>query len=97
MEKADKLENYVAARAQFAIGNKLCVQMEKIIASAMACGAEPTDALDCAVAVKLIPLCVSVLDGVLTADDDDFAVTVDNIFGEDVMPRCKSAVKRTKA
>ncbi len=96
-KKADKLENYVAARAQFAIGNKLCVQMEKIIASAMACGAEPTDALDCAVAVKLIPLCVSVLDGVLTADDDDFAVTVDNIFGEDVMPRCKSAVKRTKA
>lgn len=96
-KKADKLESYVASRAPFAIGNKLCVQMEKIIAVALACGAEQADALDCAVAVKLMPLCVSALDGALNADDDEFTVTIDNIFGEDVMPRCKNAVKRLKA
>lgn len=90
----DKLENYIAARTPFKLDNKMCVQMEKYIAVRLACGAEPVEALDSAVAAKLIPHAVYALDGKLKADDDDFMQTLGNIFGEDETERIRRAAKR---
>lgn len=96
-KKADRLEDYVGKRAPFKMSNKMCVQMEKYIAVLLFCGGEQSDALDRAVAAKLIPHIVYALDGKLTAEDDNFVQTLDNIFGDGEAPRCKIAAKRAKA
>lgn len=96
-KKVDALERFAAARIQFAIGNKIWVQMEKYLAVQLSCGAEPTAALDSAVAAKLIPYLTLALAGKSMPDDVDFVQTLENIFGEDEVAHIKAAVKAAKS
>ncbi|MBD5131801.1 MAG: hypothetical protein HDT28_04310 [Clostridiales bacterium] len=87
-KRLDKLESFVSARTALNLGNKACVQMEKIISVCLECGADGVEALDTAVAMKLAPHIAYALKGKLSADDPELAAVFGSCFGDDNIGHC---------
>ena len=63
----------------------------------MACGFDEGEAIDEAMAAKLIPSVIAAVNGKLSGDDAGLIETLENIFGEDNVEACKDAVKNSGA
>jgi hypothetical protein len=96
-KKVDRLEGFVAARAKYKIGNKLWLCLEKYAETLLDCGATQAEALDEAMAAKLLPSMIAVLEGKLSGEETSLAETLEAIFGEDNVASCVRAVKTSGA
>ena len=87
-KRIDKLEKYVAAHADYSIGNKLWINLERQIGLLVASECEVAEAIDRAVAMRLLPSMTSALKDRLTEDDETVKETLEFIFGEDNISEC---------
>jgi hypothetical protein len=96
-KKVDKLEVFIAARAPYHINNKLWLGLEKYAGAFMACGFEEDEAVDEAIAAKLLPSMIAAVNGTFSSDDAGLAETIESIFGDDNVDACKKAIKTSGA
>lgn len=87
-KKIDKLESFVFNHSGYKIGNKLWLALEKQIGMLLAAKKEPEDALDVAMATRLIPSVASALKGKLNKEDESLRETLEFIFGDDNIASC---------
>ena len=92
-KRVDRLEDFVQRHAEFFIGNKLWLSLEKFAYVYLACGGNTTESLDEAVAAKLISPMMILLKEKLPSDDLNFADTVESVFGEDHAEACKKLIR----
>ena len=79
----DSLEEFVCERTPFSIGNKLFLQLEKFLSVYTTCEEDVNEAMDCAVAGKLIPGILNLLKGNEGMADTDFTQVIESFFGEE--------------
>lgn len=87
-KRIDKLEAYAAEHAEFGIGNKLWLAVEKQLGLLLASGKEIYEALDITVSAKILPAICSALKGKLTEDDESIKDKINFIFGEEYTDLC---------
>jgi hypothetical protein len=92
-KKVDKIEHFTNARAPYHISNKLWLCLEKYVAVMSVCGAEENRAIDEAVAAKLLPSVITLLDGKLGRNDTTLTEALENAFGEDNIAACRKLIK----
>lgn len=92
-KKIDRFEEKINSQTPFHIGNKLWLCLEKFAYVYMACGGDQMNAVDEAVAAKLmVPVMLAQKD--VTADDDkSLEETMEAIFGEDRTEACKRVIR----
>ena len=93
-KNVDRLEGFVNEKTPYHIGNKLFLQLEKYMAVYTACHGEMGEALDSAVAGKLLPGILNMLKGNETLQDTDLSQVVESIFGEENAQSCCNVIKR---
>ena len=89
----DSLEEFVREKTPFNIGNKLFLQMERFLAVYTTCEEDVSEAMDCAVAGKLIPGILNLLKGNEGMADSDLAQVVESFFGEEYSIATCSVIK----
>ena len=91
-KKVDRLEEFVGKQIEYSITNKQWLSMEKYVAVYTACRGELFDAVDRAVASKLIPVIISLASnsegGVYELGDQ-----IESIFGENNADACRKAIR----
>ncbi len=92
-KKIDRFEEKVNSQTPFHIGNKLWLCLEKFAYVYLACGGEQMNAVDEAVAAKLIVPVMLAQKGVEAEDGKSLDETVEAIFGEDRAEACKRVIK----
>ena len=92
-KKIDALEAYTASHANFHIGNKQWLQMEKYLALVTVIETDIFAALDRALCVNLLPTIQALTEGKIASGEQDLLETLDKIFGEDKVPLCCKSVK----
>lgn len=92
-KRIDRLEAYVNQYTPYHVGNKLWLCLEQYALVHLACGSEETDAIDEAVAAKLLPSMIAELKDKLPKDEKDFAEAVESIFGEGHAEQCLRFIK----
>lgn len=90
----DSLESFVSEKTPYHIGNKLFLQLERYMAVYSKCEDDLHEALDCAVAAKLIPGILNLLKGNEGMADVDLSQILESIFGEEYSIVCTNTVKR---
>lgn len=93
-KRVDSLEAFVNGKTPYRIGNKLFLQMEKYMAIYNACEADLNEAMDCAVAGKLLPAILNLLKDNEGMQDTDLAQIAESIFGEEYATNCSNTIKR---
>ncbi len=89
----DALEEYVNDRATYHIGNKLFSQMEGYLAVYTNCGGDIHEAMDGAVAAKLLPAIVGHLKDVEKQDDRELLHAIEDMFGDSNVEACRYMLK----
>jgi hypothetical protein len=79
------------------MSNKLWLRLEQYMAVLISLGMPETDALDEAMAVKLLPALIPVLSGRIPRDERGLCETMDAIFGDGNTALCRKAVKDSEA
>ncbi len=92
-KRIDRLEEFAQRYAPFAIGNKLWLALEKFAYVYIACGGNETEALDEAVAAKLLLPVMLLLNEKMSSDDQNLIETVETVFGEDHAEACKKMIR----
>jgi beta-glucosidase len=92
-KKIDRLEEYVAAHSEYAIGNKMWLGLEKYVSVYIACAGETLEAIDAGTSAKLLPSMICVLSGNMTKEEKYLADVLEDIFGEDNADTCTALVK----
>ena len=82
-KKFDKLKDFVNYYAKYNLSNKLWTSFEKYVATYIACEGDRREALDKAIAYKLIPSIMSALKDCEFEEGKDLVSTLDRLFGED--------------
>lgn len=96
-KKVDKLEAFIASRAPYRINNKLWLCLEKYAGTYMACDHEEGNALDEAIAAKILPSMIAAANGTFAANDTGILETLETLFGEDNVEACKKMLKTSGA
>ncbi len=92
-KEVDRLENFVNERTPYHIGNKLFLQLERYLAVYTTCGGTMQQAMDSAVAVKLLPAIMANLKGLESMAEVDLIQTLESIFGEENVAQSAYMVK----
>lgn len=96
-KRIDRLEDYTNKHESYRIGNKLWVGFETYAAVYMACDGSENEALDRAVAAKLLPSVIRTVSGRIDKDERGLSETLDAIFGEDHTTACRRTVAESGA
>ncbi len=88
----DKLEEYVKARADYRLSNKMWQKMERYASCYLALGGEPANALDSVLAVKMLATILGLIKHNKKEGDDQFARVIDNMFGDEDMDACRKVI-----
>ena len=91
-KRIDRLEEYVCARANYRISNKLWQKMERFASVYLALGGEAEDALDNVVAVKMLTTLLSLIKFNKKEGDEKLQYAISNIFGEEEMRACNAVI-----
>ena len=92
LRKIDRLEEYLANRVGFAIGNKTYNAMEKYAAVCIGVGAEPEDVMDAVISSML--LCrINSDDAKKLEGDETLSEFIDSVFGADKNDRCREILR----
>ena len=92
-KKIDALEAYTASHANFLIGNKQWLQLERYLAMVTVAETDIFAALDRALCVNLLPTIQALTEGRIATGEQDLLETLDRIFGEDKVPLCCKSAK----
>lgn len=92
-KKYDAFAEFVAKHAEYGIGNKQWICLERYIAAFVAAGGETESALDNGFAAKVLPSALTALDGCDGRDDIDLIDAINVIFGEERMDVTRDAIK----
>ncbi len=82
-KKIDKIEKYAKGYSNYTIGNKLWLDVEKHMEILLACGVEVDEAIDAALAIRVLPSITASLKDKLTKEDKTVLQTVEFVFGVD--------------
>ena len=93
----DSLEAFVNERTSYHIGNKIFLQLESYLSVYLACGGEIEEALDGALASRLLPAIFAILKNNVDINELDLPHTLESIFGEENVSRSCRMVKSLKA
>ena len=96
-KRIDRLEDYTNKHESYRIGNKLWVGFETYAAVYMACDGSENEALDRAVAAKLLPSVIRTVSGRIDKNERGLSETLDAIFGEDHTTACRRTVAESGA
>ena len=91
-KQLDRLEEYVKARSEFKIGNKMWLCMEKFAYAYIASGGDTAVAIDEAIAAKIMPAALAAVREDNSDSENSMVETLDLIFGEDKSEACKRVV-----
>lgn len=95
-KRVDKTEEYLQnACADYRIENKQWHRLEKFVATYLSAGGEEEEALDCAMAQRLIPAMVVSLATAKKLPEEKFAHALENFFGEGHVNRSLKVIKST--
>lgn len=92
-KKVDRLESAVDAGTPYRIGNRVWLAIENYTAVYLSCGGIPADALDSAVAAKLL---VRINGLWQSGKDEKLPSVMEKIFGEGNVPRCERMLRLIK-
>ena len=92
-KKVDKLEDYLSRSAEFRIGNKTWLCLEKFASVFMAAGGEEAEALDEAISAKLIVPAIAAYKESADKFDKPLGETIEAIFGADNVNACLKTIK----
>ncbi len=96
-KKIDRLESYAARYGNYHMGNKLWLGFETYLAVLTQCGLDENEALDQAMAAKLLPGMLCALDGKVPGEERSLAETMDAVFGDDNTALCRRVIKSFEA
>ena len=91
-KKIDRLEKYASDYSDYAIGNKLWRDLEKQLGMLLSCNFEMVDAVDAAIAGRLLPSVTAKLRGKLGKEDKTVLQSLEFIFGEDSIQYSKAFI-----
>ena len=89
----DALEELIAQHTEYRIGNKVFLQLECYIATYTQAGGELAEAMDSAVASKLLPGILALTRGKESMEEVDLGVMLENYFGESNVSECRRLLK----
>lgn len=92
-KKIDALEAFAASHANFHIGNKQWLQLERYLAMVTVAETDIFAALDRALCVNLLPTVQALTEGRIASGEQDLLETLERIFGEDKVPLCCKSAK----
>ena len=96
-KRIDRIESYARRYSDFRTGNKLWIGMETYLAVLLSDGVAPTDALDEALAVKLLPALIPALSGKLPQEERGLSETLEAVLGDGNADLCRRTVKESGA
>lgn len=96
-KKIDKLEAYAKEHSGYTIGNKLWLELEKQVEMLLACGFDLNDAIDAAVAIKVLPSMTSALQDKIGKEERTLLQTMEFVFGDDNIRYSKAYLDGVKA
>lgn len=88
----DKLEEYVKARVDYRLSNKMWQKMERYASCYLALGGEPATALDSVIAVKMLTTVLNLIKHNKKEGDDKFFNVISNLFGEEDVDACRMVI-----
>ena len=92
-KKIDAFADFVRKHAEYTIGNKQWLCLEKYISTFLASGGEADMAIDHGFAVKVLPSVLTALEGCEGRDDIDLLDAINVIFGEENMDTSREVIK----
>ena len=92
-KKIDSLEAYVKETTPYALSNRICISVEKFYTVFNACGGEEIEALDRALAARILPSMILALDSVEENEHKNLSEKLDMIFGEENVEASRSAIR----
>ena len=92
-KKVDKLERFAREFSDYRFGNKLWLGFERHVAVLLSSGEELADALDIAIATRLLASIASVVSAADSAEDKSLADTVEFIFGAENTEFSRGVIK----
>ncbi len=91
-KKIDRLEEYVGQNSAFHIGNKMWLCLERYAYVYMACNGDKKEAIDTAVASKLVHVMRSVFNSDADKEGKTLAEIIEMILGEGNADACKALI-----
>ena len=92
-KKIDAVESFVNASVPYTIGNRVCIAIERYFAVYKSCGAEDKDALDRAMAARLLSSVIVALDSVEDVEKKNLSEKLDVVFGEENVEVSKALIR----
>ena len=86
------MEKFIFTHSGYKIGNKLWLTFEKQIGLLLAAKKELTEAVDIAIATKLLPSMSASIKNLLTKDDETLKAKLEFIFGEENISFCSKFI-----
>ena len=96
-KKIDRFESYVNTYEKYRIGNKIWLGLEMFSSVYLACEGDKNEAVDSAMASKLIPSVMKALNGKLSKEDRGIAEALDSIFNGEALDECHKMISVNKA
>ena len=95
-EKIAKLDRYLGETFRVSFGNRIMRQIESYIPIILACGGSESEALDDILARKILRKLEQLSPAFVKSEADNLIDTLDNLFGEDVLPQSRDYITRLK-
>lgn len=91
-KKLDKLEDYLYGAVGFKIDNILARQLERVTTMQVACGATHAEAMDTAIAHKVLPRLSGYTKEQIDQEGTSLKELLDGLFGVENLPECHKAL-----
>ncbi len=91
-KKLDKLEDYLYGAVGFKIDNILARQLERVTTMRVACGATHAEAMDTAIAHKVLPRLSGYTKEQIDQEGTSLKELLDGLFGVENLPECHKAL-----
>lgn len=88
------LDEYLIEKFRITFGNRIMRQITSYISVYVACGGEELDALDDILSKKVMRKLAALNAAYVRSEAEALSKFMDDLFGEDRMPRCKDAIRR---
>ena len=88
------LDEYLIEKFRITFGNRIMRQIRSYISVYVACGGEELDALDDILSKKVMRKLASLNAAYVRSEAETLSKFLDDLFGEDRMPRCKDVIRR---
>ena len=92
-KKIDKIEKYASQRTDFRISNKQMIAFEKQTCLLISANGEIAEAIDSALATRILPAVSAAVRDNLKEEDDSLKDTLEFVYGEENMPAASAFIE----